>query len=499
MQKLLAAIIALILVLAIASNVLLFAQNQDLRRRLVSQPPAATPTSGNLEQVTADLERYKRDYNKAIGETLSLRERNTALGSAAEERDQLKRDLETLRQQNAQLQNQVQNLQTMNAINDQVAGLRGLKAQAAVPRSFMNQEQLRGYFTATYDKEYSAEAEATDAAVLRALDMGGEAQSGDLRKSQVDTMVKSVLGFYDQRTKQLVVVTNRPQMGVHDRITYAHETTHSLQDQYFDLTALFKQAGANADSTLAVRTLVEGDATLTMSLYAQRYLSAMDMVNYKLEAFSDLDPYSMLYGSGGSGPYVESAMYFPYQDGAQFVSELYANGGYAAVNQAFRSPPRSTEQVLHPEKYLAGEQPIAVQLPNLGAALGWKTVSENTLGELYVRIYLEHVLPIEQAIPAGEGWGGDRYQVLENDKGQLALALSTAWDSAADAQEFFDAYAAYVPNLGGGATKPLTTTSSTRRWQLADRQFYLQRSGNRVLVLHAPDAATLERMLAQFR
>lgn len=503
MQKLLTTIVALLLVVAIGSNVLLFVQNQDLRRRLLTQPQVQpiVAADGKLEALNTELDRYKRDYNKAASEVLTLREQKTTLDSAAQERDTLKSELDTLRQQNMQLQSQVQNLQTMNDINGQVSALRGLKPRSAVPRSFMNQEQLRTYFTTAYDKEYSADAEAVDMAVLRALDMGGEAQSGDLRKAQVDTMVKSVLGFYNQETKQLVIVTSRPQMGVHDRITYAHETTHSLQDQYYDLTALFKQADGNADTSLAIRALVEGDATLTMSLYAQKYLDAMDMVNYKLEAFRDLDPYSILYGGGGgvSGPAVESAMYFPYQEGAQFVAGLYSQGGYAAVNKAFRNPPRSTEQVLHPEKYLAGDQPIAVTLPNLGAALGWKTVTENTLGELYVRIYLEHVLPFEQAIPAGEGWGGDRYQVLQNDKGQLAFALSTAWDSAADAREFFDAYANYVPNLGGGTTKPLVTSANVSRWQLDGRQFYLKLSGNRVLVLHAPDAVTLDGMVGQFK
>ena len=180
---------------------------------------------------------------------------------------------------------------------------------------------------------------------------------------------------------------------------------------------------------------------------------------------------------------------FPYREGAQFVALLYQNGGWSTVNAAFKNPPRSTEQVLHPERYFSGDAPTSIQLPALHLN-GWQSIAEDTLGELYLRIYLEHKLDFAQAIPAAEGWGGDRYQVFGNSQGQLALALQTAWDSPADAREFFDTYSTFVVALAGGNPQVLQADATHMRWQLAGRQFYLSLAGAQVLALHAPDAST---------
>ncbi len=141
--------------------------------------------------------------------------------------------VDTLSQQTQQLQSQVDNLQTMNTINGQVEQLRGLSPKVAVTRQFMDHTQLRAYFTETLEREFSAEDEQRHRALLQALDLGDG--GGDLRQAEVDNAVASILGFYDHSTKRLVVVTNRSRMGVGDRVTYAHEFVHSLQDQYFDL------------------------------------------------------------------------------------------------------------------------------------------------------------------------------------------------------------------------------------------------------------------------
>jgi len=221
----------------------------------------------------------------------------------------------------------------------------------------------------------------------------------------------------------------------------------------------------------------------------------MDMANYRLEEFQSIDLSSLTYGDGG--PLVESATYFPYRDGTEFVSMLYQAGGWNAVNAAFKQPPRSSEQILHPERYYAGDMPIAVTLPDLRID-GWHVVAEDTLGELYLRIYLERFISMDEAIYACGDWGGDRYQVLGDDHGRLALALQTAWDNPDAAQGFFEAMTWFVAGVSGGSPAALQSDGAHMRWQLADRQFYLSRAGNRVLVLHAPDAATLDALIARF-
>lgn len=454
-------------------------------------PPAASGDQADLKQ---QLERSEKDRIKASRDAANMRTQVEELKAAAKERDTLKTQVQQLQQKNGELLNQVGNLQSMNTINGQVVALRELQPLRGVPRQFMNHTELRSYFTDQLNKELSPQEEQRQLGALRALGMDNGATS--LREGQVDQYVNNVLGFYNQETKQLVVITDRPKMGIGDQITYAHEFTHNLQDQHFNLTALFAQAAGNSDHQNAIRGLVEGDATLTMGMYARDYLSSMDIVKYQLELYKNLDV--SRYFSGGGGPQVESAMEFPYTDGAQFVAELYQTGGWALVNRAFSNPPRSTEQVLHPEKYMRGEQPLPVGLPNLQAALpGWSVLDEDTLGELYMRIYLEFQVDFATAIPAAEGWGGDRYQALSDGKGGLALALRSVWDSPADAREFFMAYGAYVASEGKGA--PAQQLGPGRmRWKLPKQEVYLSVNGNQALVLRAPDAATLDRLIAQF-
>ena len=498
MHRLAVSLSAFTLIFVMMVNIVLFVQNNQLRAQVSApQPTQAAATQAapeQLDQLQQQLARSEQDRIKATRDATSARSQLAQLQSAAQERDTFKAQTQSLQQENQQLKSQVGNLQTMNAINGQVAPLRGLTPLTNVPRDFMNHEQLRTYFTDALAREWSPEAEQQQRAVVQALDM--DAGGTDTRQAQIDSMVKNILGFYDQHSKQLIVVTDRAQMGVRDKITYAHEFTHSLQDQHYDLTALFARAKGNSDYQMALKGLVEGDATLTMGLYARKNLTAVDIANYQIEEFQSLDLSGAL--SGRSGPLVESAAYFPYQDGAKFVALLYQNGGWSAVNSAFNAPPRSTEQVLHPERYLSGDTPTSIQLPALHLN-GWHSIAEDTLGELYLRIYLEHKLDFAQAIPAAQGWGGDRYQVFGDAQGQLALALQTAWDRPADAREFFDTYSAFVVALAGGNPQVLQADATHMRWQLAGRQFYLSLAGAQVLALHAPDAATLDALIAQFK
>lgn len=494
MQRLALTISSFVIIVVMIINVGLFYQNTQLRARVAAPQPTQVAVPGQAERIAAleqELKRSEQDRIKATRDAAAARSQFDQLSAAAHERDTLKPQLQALQQENDQLRAQVGNLQTMNTINGQVTPLRGLTPLSAVPRMFMNHDQLRAHFTELLAQEWPPEQEARQQAILRALDMAG---GGDnLRAREIESMVKSVLGFYDQRTKQLVVVTDRAQMGVRDRVTYAHEYTHSLQDQHYNLTALFERAQGNADYDIALRALVEGDATLTMGLYARDHLSAMDIASYQLEQFQSIDLSGLTFGSG---PLVESATYFPYREGASFVATLYERGGWPAVDQAFARPPRSSEQVLHPERYIAGDAPLAVRLPALAPA-GWQVQAEDTLGELYLRIYLERALSFEQAAAACDGWGGDRYQVLADRQGHIALALQTEWDTPAAARRFADALQLVVVGLAGGNPAVLQADAGHMRWQLADRQFYVGLAGRRVLVLHAPDAATLDALVGK--
>ncbi|HEU4321896.1 MAG TPA: hypothetical protein VFS21_01995 [Roseiflexaceae bacterium] len=502
MQNTVTKVLAVALVLNMGLNIALGLAVRQMRQDLAARPAQeqavqqAVPPD-QLAELQTKLERAEQDRIKATRDATSLRTQLNDLRGVAQDRDTIRGQVQQLQQENEQLRNQVTNLQSMNEINGQVTALRGLEPLRGVVRLFMNRTQLRESITAELSEELSPEEEQRQLDLLRALDMDGGITS--LRDAQIDDFVKNVLGFYDQTTKNLVVITERRTMNVGDRITYAHEFAHNLQDQHFDLTKLFAGAEGNSDHQQALRALVEGDATLTMYAFSDTHLSAMEKLEHEAEQLRSYDVSGIFGGGGYNGPIVESASQFPYVEGAQFVAELYGQGGWAAVDRAFANPPRSTEQILHPEKYFRGEGPAQVGIPQLTAGLpGWQLVTEDTLGELYMRIYLEHQLAIAEAVPAAEGWGGDRYQVLRDGQGRLALALRTAWDTPADAREFFETYTRYASAQAQGQAGQ-NAGPGRLRWTLADRQIYLSLSGNQVLILRAPDASTIDAIVPQFQ
>ncbi len=193
---------------------------------------------------------------------------------------------------------------------------------------------------------------------------------------------------------------------------------------------------------------------------------------------------------------------FPYTYGRDFVERFYQAGGWARVDEVWRNPPQSTEHILHPERYEAGDNPLPVPRPALTATLGagWREMEANTLGEWFTYLilakgeYAEARLPEAEARAAAEGWGGDGYAVYVHEaSGQLALALHTQWDTTADAEAFGAAFEAYAAARFGREV----TLSGARCWEAAEIHCFF-RQGAHTLWLAAPDLALIEQLRAEF-
>jgi hypothetical protein len=150
-----------------------------------------------------------------------------------------------------------------------------------------------------------------------------------------------------------------------------------------------------------------------------------------------------------------------------FVQGRFASGSWAAVDKVYASPPLSTEQVLHPEKYDAGEAPVAVTIPaTLAGDLGkgWKLALQDTFGEFQFGVWLrEGGVEPTAAAAAAAGWGGDRLAVLDGPGGASAVVMKTAWDSPADAQAFETA-ASTALRKAGGTGGAFIGEGGTTRW-----------------------------------
>jgi hypothetical protein len=320
-------------------------------------------------------------------------------------------------------------------IAEQVAAIRQLDAPERTDPKIIDPEELRTNLEAEFEKSNPPAQVQLSERVL--IGLGLLPKGSSLADLVNELQGSQVIGYYDPSVKELFIVSRTGSLGPTERTTYAHEFTHELQDDHFDLESLgLDQSFNEGDRGLAILGLVEGDAVSAQTAWMAQNLNPAELAQIAAEA---ADPAILDVLARTPRILLETSL-FPYQQGASFVQTLIAQGGYAKVDAAYKDPPASTEQVLHPEKFLEGEAPVDVELPaDIVARLGtgWTLDTQDTLGELQLRVWLvQGGLAGDVARTATEGWGGDRLGLFHGPAGQDVLLLSTAWDTLDDAVAF---------------------------------------------------------------
>ena len=337
-------------------------------------------------------------------------------------------------------------IEVYRAIAADVVAIRGLDAPDRIDPKVIDADELRANLEADFEKSNPEAQIRIGERVYKAL--GLLPADASLEQIYLDLQGSQVIGYYDPSVDELFIVSRSGGLGPIERVTYAHEFTHELQDEAFDLESLgLDDAFDEGDRALAILGLVEGDAVSAQTTWMIEHLTPAELGEV---AAAGADP-EMLAVLARTPAILLETSFFPYQAGAAFVSGILAGGGYDAVNAAFDRLPESTEQVLHPDKYDAAEAPIAVGVPaDLAATFGagWSLDAQDTIGELQLRIWLrEGGVKGDVARIAAEGWGGDRAALLSIDGTGDVVVLVTEWDTTADAAEFRSAATDAVAGL----------------------------------------------------
>ena len=357
------------------------------------------------------------------------------------------------------------NLQRAEKIYSDVQELRQLNFKTDVPLVLMDQARAN----LVLEREFAGHH---DAAELQRAAAAGEltglyAAGTNLKTQTMRVLGSQVVALYDPQDREMILVNGKSQAGLWSRIAgffrhkdstsdmlVAHELTHALQDQYFGVLAAVDLITDNDDRRLALKAVVEGDATLVGYGYISGLIDAVTISTL----LSNLGNMPKLFDvqSPDTPAALRDSLIFQYTDGTRFVGEVYLHGGWTAVNALHARPPLSTREILDPALYFSHSSPLAITVGGWAPALkGWHEVAQNTYGELLLRV----ILTRNPGAPAGAAmagaWRGDRMTVLQNDVGATTVIWIVAMSDDASAAAFSQAYEGILEQVTiGGAPAP---------------------------------------------
>ncbi len=286
--------------------------------------------------------------------------------------------------------------------------------------------QVRDYVIHKFDQDLPPAELAGSQSALRLF--GLIPDSLELRPTMIDLLTEQIAGYYDPDSNALYIPADIGPTQL--RIVVSHELVHALQDQYVHLDSIITQRHAN-DRRSAAQAILEGQATVAQIpvlmpeqkpdtfplgwFWKQRAAMAAQQAQMKEFARAPL--------------WLREGLVFPYLGGADFM--VWFRRRYFG-RSVLDSMPRSTEQILHPERYAAHDEPTDVSfLPGEADTVRW----EDNLGEFETRLLFQQLLGDEgEATTLATGWDGDRYQVLGPNSD--ALVWYSVWDDAGVAARF---------------------------------------------------------------
>ncbi|HEV2170700.1 MAG TPA: hypothetical protein VGR40_07120, partial [Candidatus Binatus sp.] len=354
-----------------------------------------------------------------------------------------------------------------------IQDIRQLRFRRSVPLIVKTPNQAEAMMEADMMRDNTDEQIRADAAagVLVGLYPAGI----DLKSVSLKLLKSQVAGFYDPHDKEMVLVEGSADLGIWNNATefmiqrdvvgemlLAHELTHALQDQNFDLESKLDKVEDNDDRALALKAVAEGDATIAGFAYA---MGRMDdnVASVLTDSLKQL-PSALAAQDPDTPEGVSAPLLFQYSDGVRFVAEAYRRGGWQAVDELYREPPQSSHQILHPALYFDRSPRTAaprIELAGYDKIMsGWKKADEDTFGELMLRVILERNLGKQSSeVGLATQWTADRMIILQQGA-KVNVIWMIAFSDSRTAEHFAAVYRVMLDRLPDKSTPHSIDTRS---------------------------------------
>ena len=388
-------------------------------------------------------------------------------------------------------------LATADDVFQEMSRITGLPVRAPLKKQILSRPEIKKILEQNLHEEYTPRDIHIQESVLRAF--GLVSRDFDLAKFLITFYTEQAAGAYDPRRKTMFIAdwpTEEMQ-----RLVLAHELTHALQDQSFDMSKFLHAERQNDDATSARQAVVEGYA---MAAMMQLMLGSVDLAN--MPALGTLMA-SMVNNQMGEFPAFTSAPYFfrmqalfPYAQGMGFMQRGLQLGGWKKLNSLFSKPPTTTREIFEPSVYFDQQAPLpTVSLPRppaLEGVAGLKRLAENTVGELGYHSLLGQLISEDEARTVAAGWLADRFILYEGEKpDQFVLVARTRWSSAETALAFFRDYYTILSKKYPELTADKRSSADLFVGVAANGQVILLRKGDECLWAEGVPAAHSDAIL----
>lgn len=364
-----------------------------------------------------------------------------------------------------------------------ISQIRELDFKHPIPAVFITTEEyekeIRNWMENIPEREWELSKQEYEALYILEED-------ADIKEISEAFWTGTVLGYYDSADNNIVIVTREEWPSLSEEVM-VHELVHALTDQYF--SEVYEYEFNRTDQAFALTALLEGDADTVKDIYLRKY--SVYHYNYDLEGVK-ANPVQIPIG-------FEFIQYFPYIEGPNFVGELRVRGGWDLVNKAYTEIPRSTEQIIHPEKY-GVDNPTKVKVEDRSTE-NWIILGRDTLGEfaIFIMFWNQGIIPFGMkdgcftyTSNASEGWDGDEI-VIYKRKGEAKYGYvwQIFWDSEEDAKEFLDAYEWMLWLMNA------TFIKEGEIWKIDSNDYVkIKQEGNLVTIVNAPSPDEIEEIHA---
>jgi hypothetical protein len=345
--------------------------------------------------------------------------------------------------------------QLVAEVQPSVAELAGFPEGEPVDIGVMTRAELREYIIWSTGMTYPHDELHRR---CRCLALVGLLPEGyDLVSGLVDLVGEQAGGLYDPHGKAFNGILNLPpalRAPQYQKLIASHELTHALQDRMIDILAHAETGLTNLDYEYGLRAVIEGMATVVMLAYT-RDLAVHDVPDarsFMRAGFEQNSANPAMTATARTPEYLKELLISAYAEGGAFVQAWHRANPDLKLADLLRNMPSSSEQVLHPEKYLEPDEPTPIDLDGVDKDLpeAWSPFYANTLGEFdLLTLFSIHDETSAEAAETAGGWDGLGFRAFENQDGQLVLLGSSVWDSEQDAEEFRAGFSAVLAGVGG--------------------------------------------------